>query len=476
MIGLHQEFLHRARQVTAHGLGLSVDVYQPDLFDLLASLEREAVACDYLEIFRAAQPAAEAVRSRLAGCPLECHAEGLWVTQPDWLESYPAETEIAAVAGQLRALGSQWVTHECAAKQMAGFSFGTYLPPLFTAAGAEATAANSLVLQERLDARAGKAAPKPLLLLEMPPLTFFACGDLTVPAFFRRLADRSSCGLVLDIGHLWTVWRYAGSGAARSLTDFAAEFLDLFPMERVIQIHVAGLALHETMAEDPGSPPWWIDAHGAAIPAVLFDLLEQVLAHPGLTNLKGLALEVDTKAVPLIVEELRAFRRRCAARFHDPAAPWNREATDAGPPARPALLPDALSPAAALRSDYARYARMACGQSAAPLPLSDARGLRLYQQQYLPHEILHWGGDLRELFPAACRELDGAGVALADFVAFWSQAPRKTAEPYDFFLLKLDRFVDFAAAAAPAVGRTAAREAEALRAAYRAACDLETPA
>lgn len=476
MIGLHQEFLRRAGQVTAHGLGLSVDVYQPDLFDLLSSLEKEAVACDYLEIFRATQPAAEAVRSRLAGCPLECHAEGLWVTQPDWLESYPAEAEMAAVAGQLRALGSQWMTHECAAKQMAGFSFGTYLPPLLTEAGVVATAANSLVLQERLDALAGRDAAGPLLLLEMPPLTFFACGDLTVPAFFRRLADRSSCGLVLDIGHLWTVWRYAGSGLALSLMDFTEEFLDLFPLERVIQIHVAGLAWHETMDEDSGRPPWWIDAHGAPIPPILFDLLEQVLAHPGLTNLKGLALEVDTKAVPLIVEELAQFRRRFAARFHDPAASWNRHAAEAGPPVPPVLPPAALPSVEALRSDYARYARMACGQSVAAFPLSDARGLRVYQTHYLPHEILHWGGDLRSLFPAACRDLDRAGVALADFVAFWFEAPRKATEPYDFFLLKLSRFVEFAAAADPAAGRTAAEEAEPLRAAYRSACDLETPA
>lgn len=120
---------------------------------------------------------------------------------------------------------------------------------------------------------------------------------------------------------------------------------------------------------------------------------------------------------------------------------------------------------------------MACGHIESGLPLAgEVEGLRVYQRRYLPHEILRWGGDLREMFPAACRELDRAGVAVDGFVDFWFRSPRETLAPYDFFLLKLERFAEFAAEAAPAAGRAAAREADDLRAAYRSACDLETPA
>lgn len=483
MSSYNQEFLRRARRVTPHGLGLSVDVYQPDLFELLTALQGEAVACDYLEVFRATQPAVEAVRNHLPGGRLECHAEGLWVTQPDWREAYPAEAEVSSVAGQLRSLGSQWVTHECAAKQMAGYSFGTYLPPLLTAAGAAVTAENSLWLQDRLDrASGGPDGWGPLVLLEMPPLTYFACGELSVPAFFRHLAERTSCGLVLDIGHLWTVYRYAGSWRRLSLNAFVEEFLEVFPLERVVQIHVAGLAPHEAVPDREAAaepPPLWIDAHGAPIPEVLFEMLAQVLAHSGLTQLKGLALEVDTKPVACIVEELRLFRRRFEGAFYEAARPWNRREDGAGPdePAaviRPASGEVPASERELLRRQYEDYARLACGQPSDGPPLvgGGTPGLRLYQDYYLPHEILHWGGDIREIFPASCRALEADGVAAADFMDFWSRMPRQARQPYDFFLLKLDRFVEFVGEMAPAAGQIAAREAADLKAAYLSASNL----
>ena len=109
------------------------------------------------------------------------------------------------------------------------------------------------------------------------------------------MTDLVACGLVLDIGHLWTVYRYTGAWLRQTLEAFAAEFLDAFPMERVIEIHVAGLAefTAQGVAQhlvDAEVLPYWIDAHGAPIPEVLFDLLAQVLAYPRLTALKGVAL------------------------------------------------------------------------------------------------------------------------------------------------------------------------------------------
>ncbi len=43
---------------------------------------------------------------------------------------------------------------------------------------------------------------------------------------------------------------------------------------------------------------------------VLNHMLDQVLAHSGLTNLKGVATEVDTRPIPLIVDEYRRFLER----------------------------------------------------------------------------------------------------------------------------------------------------------------------
>ena len=90
-------------------------------------------------------------------------------------------------------------------------------------------------------------------------------------------------------------------------------------MERVVEIHVAGLAEFANPsagAIDGDAEPYWIDAHGTPIPGVLFDLLDQVLADPGLTSLKGVALEVDTKPIGMIVEEFRQFRDRFGSTVH----------------------------------------------------------------------------------------------------------------------------------------------------------------
>jgi len=477
MSGAEQEFRRRAAAIAPHGLGLSVDVYTPDVFALLGALEEAEAQADYLEIFRASLPAVQTVRQHCASLPLEFHAEGLWMTQPDWQQAYPAARELDAIAAQLRTLGSRWMTHECAAKQMAGYSFGTYLPPLFTRAGAIVTARNLVSAQSRLDHGAGSSVGDgPLILLEMPPWTYFGLGDLSVPEFFRMITDRAACGLVLDIGHLWTVYRYSGVWRKRSLQGWVAQFLDAFPLERVVQIHVAGLAEHEAAgsAHDKVAGndelPFWIDAHGAPIPPVLFDMLEQVLAHPRLTQLKGLALEVDTKPVPVVVEEFREFRERFGEDF---CSSRDRQGNEAPVEVSASPVDECVGDAAALRRNYEAYARLAAGQDEALMPMlaGEPDELNRYRHEYLPHEILHWGGALTDMFPATCRELERAGIALERFVQFWFRESRPVETPYDFFLLKIERFVAFVREALPDSQGAVEREADSLRGDYETVCD-----
>src|SRR5438105_4122587 len=110
------------------------------------------------------------------------------------------------------------------------------------------------------------------LLLEMPPLTYFSAGTIPIPHFFRLVTALVPCGLVLDVGHLWTVYRYTDACRRTSLERFVREFLDEFPLERVVEIHVAGLACHESVGEPEGGEglPEWIDAHAVPIPSMLF--------------------------------------------------------------------------------------------------------------------------------------------------------------------------------------------------------------
>lgn len=471
---VHREFLRRVSNVPHHGLGLSVDLYQPGLFELLDALRQAGLPNGYLEIFKASEPALTEARRALPAAQLEYHGEGLWMTQPDWTTAYPYMQELEMAARHLRALGSYWMTHECAAKQMAGYSFGTYLPPLFTRASAEVTAERVSLVQDYFDRSIG-GRRGPLLLLEVAPLTYFGFGDLSIPGFFRRVTELSSCGLVLDIGHLWTIYRYTGEWRRCAPDEFLSEFLDVFPLERVVQIHVAGLAVHESDVSDQekasseGSPPLWIDAHGAPIPDLLWDMLDQVLAHPRLIHLKGMALEVDTKAVPRIVAEYRQFRERFGTAFEAhlgraEGRPWQWTAEKADAPDQNVDQ---------LVQQYRQYAQTVSTNGTVGLPLlgSDPRMLDIYRGRYLPHEILHWGGELEDMFPQSCRELARAGIPLDSFVAYWFREPRPVDGPYDFFLVKVGLFTGFVREMLPGGAAVAAREAAELTAAYGAACE-----
>jgi uncharacterized protein len=481
MTSVDHEFLVRAARIPFHGLGLSVDVYTPDLFDLVEELQVCGLTYGYLEIFKASQSASAEVRRRLPGALLEYHAEGLWVSQPRLTASYPFETELDAAIAHLATLGSDWMNHECASKQMAGYSFGTYLPPIFTAASADVTAENAGFIQRRLakDQRFSKGR-EPLLLLEIPPLTYFAFGDLSVPNFFRRIVAQAPCGLVLDIGHVWTIYRYTGERRRRGLHEFMADFLDRFPLERVVQIHVAGLAEHGwsdgiTSAAVGGTstftaPPHWIDAHGAPIPEVLFDMLTQVLDRSNLIHLKGIALEVDTKPISQIVAEYERFCERLAS-FPMPAPVPSRHA-EFNNPMQSETPRDREEEE--LSHQYRKYVAIITGQmtpSILPSLGVEPDALDIYLRRYLPHEILEWGGNVTEMFPETCRELAKEGVTLLSFVDFWFQAPRWAKNPYDFFLLKLDRFVEFVQGCMPDIAHVAVREAEQLRDAYQTACE-----
>lgn len=480
-----EEFSRRLERVPVHGVGLSVDVYSPDLISLIEALHHRQVTPAYLEIFRAAPAALAAVRKWVRGGLLSYHGEGLWLTQPETADDPSFTQEIREVAGHLRTLDSAWLNHECATKYIAGYSYGTYLPPLYTESSAAVVAENTILIQDLLDRDCRLAnGGTPLVLLEMSPLTYFLAGTLAIPTFFRLVAQKAPCGLVLDVGHLWTVFRYSGAWRTNSLAKFVGDFLDEFPVDRIVEIHVAGLAIHESSAavhSQPGFtkngefPPAWTDAHAAPIPPVLFEVLDQVLSHPRLTGLRGLALEVDTKPIGLIVDEFARFSGRYATVFPRP-----EQARRVWHESGPRTIPRTPLPASiryALGEAYDRYARVVAGRGEPEgpewnHPTACTDELEMYRSIYLPYEILSWGGQVDAMFPKSCRRLDERGVPLSRFVPFWFRRPRMLSGPYDFFLVKIARFLEFVLEEAPELAGIAEQEADELRQAYGLANEL----
>jgi uncharacterized protein (UPF0276 family) len=477
---IHQEFLRRASRIPFLGLGLSVDVYSPDVFELWDELRNRLIPIDYLEIFHAAPEVLKHVRAQLADVPLSYHAEGLWFTQPDWESIYFSESRLKTVARALQILQSHWVNQECATKEINGFALGTYLPPLFTKESAEITAYHAWKAQRRFD-DGERLEPSPLLLLEGPPLSFFSMGDISYAEFFTRVTSLAPCGLVLDLGHVWTVYRYTGAWRNQSLGTFFETFLNEFPLERVIQIHIAGLECHPKLS-DPlapktsNTPLSWIDAHSASIPEELFTLLIQVLQEPRLTNLKGIALEVDGKQIPLICREITAVREMVShVMYSRPQA------------SKPAnefwLIKGNQAPDVEVSSDirhiltgqYRDYRALATGKGESfVLPQEwekeAAEGLADYVSYYLPFEILTWGGDVRVMFPRTCELLDCQGIFLNQFLEFWLTYNRISEPEYDFFLIKIHQFLEFIRHVLPTALSTSQQEAESLSHGYLMAC------
>ena len=484
----HREFTRRLGTIPVHGLGLSVDVHAPDLASLRRSLQERQVPPAYFEVFRTTPTALASTKKAAGDGLLTYHGEGLWVTQPEMADSSAFAQEISEAAEQLIILQSAWLNHECATKYLAGYHYGTYLPPLYTPLTAKVVADNTRLVQQLLDERCRLAnGSTPLVLLEMPPLTYFVAGTMSIPMFFRIVSEQASCGLVLDVGHLWTVFRYSGAYRALPLARFVEEFLSEFPMERVVEIHVAGLALHESQRalasqrragrDDEALPPW-VDAHAAPIPTVLFEMLDQMLCHPRLTSLRGLALEVDTKPIELIVDEFAGFSRRYGPLFHRLIS-----AEQVAQDFEGSSLPEGLKglpSTQSLEEAYDHYARVLAGKIE-PVGLewshetAGIQELDLYRSVYLPYEILHWGGKVEDMFVESCRRLRERGLSLDRFVAFWFREPRPLSGTYDFFLLKVERFVEFVHDVAPELEGVAEREAEELRRAYHFANEPGVP-
>jgi uncharacterized protein (UPF0276 family) len=482
---VQQDFQRRLREIPLRGMGLSVDVYSPDLFKLVSKLRERGLQPGYLEVFKATTTALTTVRQAVPDIPLAYHGEGLWITQPDVQASPFFQQDVGEMIAQLNSIQSLWLNHECAMKQMAGYSFGTYVPPLYMPLSAEVVAENIATVQQAMDRQGGRTdGTTPLFLLEMPPLTYFAAGTIPIPHFFRLVTALVPCGLVLDIGHLWTVYRYTAACRQISLEQFVREFLDEFPLERVVEIHVAGLACHESVDESERGEglPEWIDAHAAPIPSILFTMLEQVLAHSNLVSLRAMALEVDTKPIEMIVEEYAEAVRRFSLLVQQTMASGRAVDQSAGLAPRPASVQEPMcqSDRQQLRDDYARYAQIVSGQAPITGPewqevAAEASGLTRYRTSYVPHEILHWGGDLADMFPQTCRALAERGICLTEFVTFWFRSPRPLTHSYDFFLLKIERFLEFVTERAPDVRDCVQQECDSLRLAYAQANEVGEP-
>lgn len=151
--------------------------------------------------------------------------------------------------------------------------------------------ANARALQQALG--------RPLVLEPIPTYLALPVPQLGEIEFVRRFYAQSGCGMLLDVSHAWLSAHYAGTPAR--------EFVAALPLERIVELHVAGVEADA----DLGGP--WI---GTAVPdRELLDLaLYAAERAPGLR-----AVTFDAFSTELTVDTLRAGVRAIRDAFALPA-------------------------------------------------------------------------------------------------------------------------------------------------------------
>jgi uncharacterized protein (UPF0276 family) len=114
-----------------------------------------------------------------------------------------------------------------------------------------------------------EALRRPLLLEN--PSTYLAFHESTMSEtdFIRSVADRTGCGLLLDINNVFVSATNHGASALEYLSDF--------PLARVGEIHLAG---HAEQSDDEGDL-LLIDSHDAPVADAVWKLYEIVIRQCG---------------------------------------------------------------------------------------------------------------------------------------------------------------------------------------------------
>jgi len=184
---------------------------------------------------------------------------------------------------------SPYYSEHLAITRVPGIDIGHLSPIWFTEQVLQSTVDNVLRVQEVLD--------KPLVLENVAYLFDIPNASMKQTEFFGRLVESTGCGVLLDLTNLYT-------NSVNHHFDPLA-FLDELPLERVVQIHLAG--------------GYWangvlIDGHCEPVEEGSWSLLETLA---GRLRVKGSILEHDANfpaELSVLLEQVDRARRMISHR------------------------------------------------------------------------------------------------------------------------------------------------------------------
>jgi uncharacterized protein (UPF0276 family) len=181
----------------------------------------------------------------------------------------PDPKQVAAFVESISVLGAPWASEHLSFSRIhegtSDVDVGFLLPPVQSRQGAAVAVAHIRALQARLAVpfafETGVSYLKPMH------------GELSDGQYFASVAQEADCGILLDLHNLWA--------NERNGRQPVLELIDELPLERVIELHLAGGQEYEG---------YWVDAHSGLIPPALMDLARRIV--PRLPNLKAIIFEI----------------------------------------------------------------------------------------------------------------------------------------------------------------------------------------
>lgn len=278
-IGLRQPHAAALRQSTAQAL--PVPASAPDFLEVHsenyfgAGGAARAVLLDLRERFELSLHGVGLSLGSAAGLDewhLERLAELVAATEPRFVSDHASFARVAVRPGQ-----PMWHGNDL-------------LPVAFTPAALDLMVRNVQRVQERLK--------RPILVENLSAYVGWADDTLAEPQFFTELAQRSGCGVLLDVNNLVVNALNAGHDEAGAVAA-ACAWIDALPPQHVGEMHLAGYA-------DLGDIV--IDDHGSRVHAPVWQVYAHALRHLG-PRPTLIEWDTDVPALDVLLDEAQRARR-----------------------------------------------------------------------------------------------------------------------------------------------------------------------
>jgi uncharacterized protein (UPF0276 family) len=258
------------------GLGLRPEIYDQTLAARAAIDWLELAIDNYIRVGGKATAQLEAVASRF---PVVSHGVELSLGSTDDV-SYEY---LKAVKKALDRVEAPWWSDHLCFSGVDGFYLHDLLPLPFSR-----EAVNHVVERIR---RAQGYVERPFLIENITYYMHMPGGEMSEAQFLAEVLEKADCGLLLDVNNVYV--------NSVNLGYDPVEFLRAIPIERTVQIHVAGHNRQKGLL---------VDTHGMPVIEPVYRLLEEAL---GLAEAKAVMLERDQNFpdFPQILSELARIRR-----------------------------------------------------------------------------------------------------------------------------------------------------------------------